>query len=127
MSYDPSQAQGTRAIQIDINGAETLSDDITVSTSTSFASRNKYFIESRLMATVSSSAGLLLYYNWTGFEWAGATIRGNTISGSSTMTDDLWIGTNSPRTTLSMQSASQGTATFFIASSQFISAYWRIQ
>lgn len=127
MSYDPSQAQGTRAIQIDINGAETLSDDITVSTSTSFASRNKYFIESRLMATVTGGSGLILYYNWNGFQWAGATIRGNTVSGTSTMTDDLWVGTNSPGTTLSMQSASQGTGNFSIASSQFISAYWRIQ
>lgn len=127
MSYDPSQAQGARAVQIDVNGAVTLSDDITVSTSTSFASRNKYFIESRLMATVTGGSGLLLYYNWNGFQWAGATIRGNTVSGTSTMTDDLWVGTNTPGTTLTTQSSTTGSGSFSVASSQFISAYWRIQ
>lgn len=128
MSYDPSQAQGARAIQIDINGGETLSDDITVSTSTSFASRNKYFIESRLMATVDNAvSGLILYYNWFGFQWAGATIRGNAATGTYTMTDNLWVGSNTPGTTISGQSSGSGTAGFLTASSSFISAYWRIQ
>lgn len=127
MSYDPSQAQGARAVQIDVNGAVTLSDDITVSTSTSFASRNKYFIESRLMATVSAGSGLILYYNWNGFQWAGGTIRGNSVTGTSTMTDNLWVASNTPGTTLTTQSSTTGGGSFSSASSSFISAYWRIQ
>lgn len=127
MSYDPSQAQGARAVQIDINGGVTLSDDITVSTSTSFASRNKYFIESRLMATVTGGSGLILYYNWAGFQWAGATIRGNSVTGTLTMTDDLWVASNTPGTTISAQSSTTGSGFFSVASSSFISAYWRIQ
>lgn len=127
MSYDPSQAQGARAVQIDINGGVTLSDDITVSTSTSFASRNKYFIESKLMATVSAGSGLILFYNWAGFQWAGATVRGNAVTGTNTMTDDLWIGSNTPGSTISMQSSTTGSATFSVANSSFITAYWRIQ
>ncbi len=127
MSYDPSQAQGARAVQIDINGGVTLSDDITVSTSTSFASRNKYFIESRLMATTSAGSGLIIYYNWAGFQWAGATIRGNSLSSVNTMTDNLWIGANTPRTTISAQSSTTGSAALSVANSSFITAYWRIQ
>lgn len=127
MSYDPSQAQGARAVQIDINGGVTLSDDITVSTSTSFASRNKYFIESRLMAYVSAGSGLILYYNWTGFQWAGATIRGNSSTSMSTITDDLWIGANTPGTTISAQSSTTGANVLSVANSSFITAYWRIQ
>lgn len=128
MSYDPSQAQGTKAVQIDINGATTLSDDFTAHASTSFTSRCKYLVESKYFVTVNSSAsGLVLYYNWTGFQWAGGTMRCNTATSMSSVTDDNFVGSNSPGVSLSQQSASLGTAVVVSASSKMFSQFWRIQ
>lgn len=128
MSYDPSQAQGTRAVQIDINGASTLSSDISAHALGSFTSRCKYFVESKYFVTVNNSAsGLVLYYNWVGFDWAGGTIRGNTTTTTNTITDDVFIGSNTPLTSISMQSTSSGSASIVSASSKMFTQMWRIQ
>jgi hypothetical protein len=127
MSYDPSQAQGTRAIQIDINGATVLSDDVTSHTITSLTARNKYFIESKYYVPVNSTvSGLILYYTWTGFTWAGATIRCNAVSGTGTMTDDSFIGTNIPGVNIVMSATSTGSATITTATRKMITQLWRI-
>lgn len=128
MSYDPSQAQGTKAVQIDINGATTLSDDFTVHALGSFTSRCKYLVESKYFVTINNAAsGLILYYNWTGFQWAGGTIRCNTNTSTSSVTDDNFVGSNSPGVSLSQQSTSLGTATVVSASSKMFNQFWRIQ
>lgn len=127
MSYDPSQAAGARAIQIDIKGTSILSSDITAHTATSITARCKYYIESKYYVVVTSSvAGLILYYNWSNFQWAGATIRSNTITSSNTMTDDVFVGSNTPGTSLSMQTASVGTASVDATSSAINTFLWRI-
>lgn len=128
MSYDPSQAQGTKAVQIDINGATTLSDDFTDHAPSSFTSRCKYLVESKYFITVNSfSEGLIKYYNWFGFQWAGATIRGNTITSMSSMTDDNFVGSNSPGVSLSQEAVSLGTASVVSDSSKMFNQFWRIQ
>lgn len=128
MSYDPSQAQGTRAVQIDLNGTTTLSNDISAHTNSGFTSRNKYFVESKYFVTVNGSvAGLIRWYNWTGYSWAGGTLRCNAVSRTSTMTDDSWLGANVQGTPLAMQVTSAGTETVSSANSQMITQMWRIQ
>ena len=128
MSYDPSQAQGTRAVQIDINGATTLSDDFSAHALGSFTSRCKYLVESKYFITANNSTeGLIMYYNWFGFQWAGATIRGNTITSMSSMTDDNFVGSNSPGVCLSQQSSKFGTGLVVSASSKMFNQFWRIQ
>lgn len=128
MSYDPSQAQGTKAVQIDINGATTLSDDFTYHAPSSFTSRCKYLVESKYFITVNSfGEGLIKYYNWFGFQWAGATIRGNTITSMSSMTDDNFVGSNSPGVSLSQEAVSLGTALVVSDSSKMFNQFWRIQ
>lgn len=128
MSYDPSQAQGTRAVQIDINGATTLSDDFSAHALASFTSRCKYLVESKYFVTINNaSSGLILYYNWTGFQWAGGTMRCNTNTSMSSVTDDNFVGSNSPGVSLSQQSASLGTASVISASSKMFNQFWRIQ
>jgi len=128
MSYDTSQAQGTRAVQIDINGATTLSDDFSAHALGSFTSRCKYLVESKYFITANNSTeGLIMYYNWFGFQWAGATIRGNTITSMSSMTDDNFVGSNSPGVSLSQQSSKLGTGLVVSASSKMFNQFWRIQ
>lgn len=128
MSYDPSQAQGTKAVQIDINGATTLSDDFTYHAPSAFTSRCKYLVESKYFLTVNnSSEGVITYYNWFGFQWAGATIRGNTITSMSSMTDDNFVGSNSPGVSLSQQTSKFGTGLVVPASSKMFNQFWRIQ
>ena len=65
MSYDPSQAIGTRGIQIDINSSTTLSDDITQHTETSINAKNIYFIDVRHYFITSTS--VISYRNFNGF------------------------------------------------------------
>jgi hypothetical protein len=68
-----------------------------------------------------------MYYNWFGFQWAGATIRGNTITSMSSMTDDNFVGSNSPGVSLSQQSSKFGTGLVVSASSKMFNQFWRIQ
>lgn len=126
MSYDPSQAAGAKAIQIDVNGTTVLSDDVTAHTATSITARCKYYIESKYYLVLGGSgSGLITYYNWTGFQWAGGTIRGNNVSGVNTITDDVFVGSNVQNTSLSMQSSSSGSGAVS-ASSSMDKFLWRI-
>lgn len=124
MSYDPSQAQGARSVQIDVDGATVLSDDITAHSKTTFNSRNKYFIDTMYYVTFSS--GSIIYYkNWTGFAWAGGSIRGGTNASSTTATDESFVGFNTPRTSLSMQTSTLGSGV--LASEKVFTSLWRIE
>lgn len=126
MSYDPSQAQGARAVQIDVDGATVLSDDVTAHSKTTFDSRNKYFIETMYYSALSASGTSLIFYkNWTGFAWAGGSIRGNLASSTTSVTDEAFIASNTPRTSLSMQSSSTGSGS--ISSEKFFTSLWRIE
>jgi hypothetical protein len=128
MSYDPSQAQGTKAIQIDVNGATILSDDVTAHTITSLTARNKYFLESKVYIPVNNSvSGLIVWYNWNGFAWGGGTVRCNFVSGTQTGTDDVWIGVNTPGSSISMTSTAVGTATIITGDRKMFTQMWRIQ
>lgn len=124
MSHDPSKNLGLRAIQIDINGASVVSDDIAVHTKTTFNAKNIYLIEHRYLLTSSSSiAGFLLYSRFTGFSFMGGLTRANTVSGVNTALDNLFCGVNSRNTDLTISETSTGSGT--ITGTTFKS-YWRI-
>ncbi len=124
MSYDPSQAQGARAVQIDVDGATVLSDDVTAHSKTTFNSRNKYFIDTMYYVTLIS--GSIIYYkNWTGFAWAGGSIRGGITATTQSVTDEAFAGSNTPRTALSMQTSTAGTGNF--SSEKVFTSLWRIE
>jgi hypothetical protein len=126
MSYDPSQAQGARAVQIDVDGATVLSDDITAHSKTTFNSRNKYFIDTMYYPTmVSSVSSLIFYKNWTGFSWAGGSIRGNIAATTTSVTDEAFIGSNTPRSSLAMQTTTSGGGS--LASDKVFTSLWRIE
>lgn len=126
MSYDPSQSQGAMAIQIDVNGSTVLSDDVTAHTATSITSRCKYFIETKYYAVLAASdRSLVVYYNFVGFQWAGGTIRCSSISGTNSMTDDVFVGSNTQGVALSMQSTSSGSGSITTGSSMD-KILWRI-
>lgn len=125
MSYDPSRENGCKAIQLDQNAAAILSQDFTEKTTETVTSSGKYFIESRKYVRVNSLAvGLVLYKNWTGFDWAGATIRCNLVSSTKTITDECYIGANTPNAQLTISSNQTGAAD--IVSQTHINAFWRL-
>lgn len=131
MSYDPSQAQGTRAVQVDINGTTVLSDDVISHSITSFNARSKYFIESQYYVPVNGSvSGLILWYNWGStatFQPFGGTVRANLVSGTTTGTDNNWICSNTPGTAISMVGSSTGSASIVTTSRKMFTYLWRIQ
>jgi hypothetical protein len=125
MSYHPSRENGCKAIQLDQNATAILSQDFTEKTTETLTSSGKYFIESRKYAVVNtSSSGLVLYRNWAGFDWAGATIRCNLVSTTSTITDECYIGANTPNAQLTTSSNEIGAAN--IVSQTHINAFWRL-
>ena len=126
MSYDPSQAAGAKAIQIDVNGSTVLSDDVTAHTSSSITARCKYYIESKYFITITGTGGRIQYQNWAGFVWAGGTIRCSSATSGSSMTDDIFVGSNTPGTSLSMQSSSVGAGNIVAGSSSMMTMLWRI-
>lgn len=127
MSYNPSQAIGSKSVQIDINGASSVTSDITSHSITSFTARNKFFVESKYYIPVNSSvSGLLNWYNWIGFEPFGGLVKGNLVSGTITSLDDAFIGSNTQNTALSMQATSQGGAVVQAGRKMF-TYMWRVQ
>lgn len=125
MSYDPSRENGCKAVQLDQNAAAILSQDFTEKTTDTMTSSRKYFIESRkYVVTTTSAVGLILYRNWAGFDWAGATIRCNLASTTSTITDECYIGANTPNEQLTTSSNQIGAAG--IQSQTHINAFWRL-
>jgi hypothetical protein len=125
MSYDPSQAQGTRAVQIDINSLSILSDDIITHTDSSILSRNKYFIECKVyLTTASGVSGYLAWENWSGFAFMGGMTRSNDAAGAGTAVDDYYAGANTPNTTLSRTLQTSGAS--FLTRTSF-RPFWRIE
>lgn len=125
MSYDPSQALGSRAIQIDIDAGSILSDDITQHTATSITSRNKYFIDCKIALTTSSSlTGYLLWQRWSNHAFMGGVFRSNAVSGLSTALDESSVSSNTPNVALTVTEAASGSGTITRKSFR---AFWRIQ
>lgn len=125
MSYDPSQAQGTRAVQIDINSSTVLSDDIVTHTDSSILARNKYFIECKVYYTsVDGSSGYLAWENWANFAFMGGLHRSNSQAGAGTAVDDYYAGANVPNTTLSRTIQAAGGS---ITSRSSFRPFWRIE
>ena len=124
MTHDPSANQTIRAIQIDIDGASVVSDDITVHTKTDFQSKNVYFIDQRYFVTSSSSTiGKIIYARMTGFSFMGGVTRCNTISGLATVTDNRFCGVNSRGITLTNIETASGSA---VITMQSIKSFWRV-
>ena len=123
MSYDPSQAQGTRAVQIDINASTVLSDDIVTHTDSSILARNKYFIECKAYYTGGGS-GYLAWENWAGFAFMGGLHRSNDQAGVGTAVDDYYAGANTPNIALSRTIQTLGVG---VISRSSFRPFWRIE
>lgn len=124
MSHDPSTNISVRAIQIDINGTSTVSNDITIHSKTSFNASSIYFIDHRyFLNTSSSSSGMIVYTRLTGFSFMGGITRSNTVTGVNTITDNIFCGVNQRNITLSNIEVTLGSGT--ITGTTFRS-YWRI-
>lgn len=124
MTHDPSANQTIKAIQIDIDGASAVSDDITVHTKTDFQSKNIYFIDQRYFVTSSSStSGMILYARMTGFSFMGGVTRCNAITGLATITDNRFCGVNSRGVTLTNIETASGADPI---TTQSIKSFWRV-
>jgi len=124
MSHDPSANAGIRSIQVDIDGASIVSDDIATHTKTTFNASSVYFIDHRYFYTTSSSsAGKIVYTSLSGFGFMGGITRSNAVTGLSTITDSLFCGVNTRNQNLTNVETSQGSGT--LTSTTFRS-YWRI-
>jgi hypothetical protein len=125
MSYDPSQANGIKAIQVDIDASSVLSDDITTHSEVTIRSRNKYFIDSKILLTTdSSSTGYLLWEKWSNFSFMGGVYRSNAVSGTGTGLDDSNASSNTPNTNLTLTSQSSGSGG---VTRKSFRAFWRIE
>jgi hypothetical protein len=103
MSHDPSQAFGTRSVQIDINSASVLSDDITQHTETSITAKSVYFIDVRHMySTNLSGTGCIAYRNFNNFLPFGGQFKVNNVSSGSTSCDESYCGVNTRNTALTV-------------------------
>ena len=126
MSYDPSQAMGTRAIQIDINASSVLSNDITQHTATSITSRNKYFIDCKLQLTTDAAPnGYVIWQKWSNHPFMGGLFRINTASGVNTALDESCVSSNTPNIALILTEVSSGTGGTVTRKS--FRAFWRVQ
>ncbi len=96
MSYNPSEAISTRAIQIDVNGSSALSADITLHTNANIIAKSIYFIDVREYITIGSAyAGAIYYINFIGFATFGGQFKANRISSGSTACDESYCGVTS--------------------------------
>ena len=124
MSHDPSTNIGVKAIQIDIDGASTVSNDISIHSKTNFSSSSIYFIDHRYFLNTSSSvSGMIVYTRLTGFSFMGGITRSNTVTGVNTITDNIFCGVNQRNITLDNIEVALGSGA--ITSTTFRS-YWRI-
>ena len=125
MSYDPSQNQGSRAIQIDIDGASVVSSDIVTHTRTSFRStRMVYFIDHKYFLTTDTNlSGRILYSAFEGFLSMGSVYRSNLVTGLNTITDNCCHGVNARNVTLLNSESSSGSGNLTYTT---FKAYWRI-
>jgi hypothetical protein len=123
MSYDPSQAIGTRGIQIDINSSTILSDDITQHTETSINAKNIYFIDVRHYFITSAS--VISYRNFNGFLPFGGQFKGRNNSSGSTACDESYCGVNSRNTALTVFVNTSGSPASITTNNSFKS-FWRI-
>lgn len=126
MSHDPSQEFGTRAIQIDLNSATVLSDDITQHTETSITASSIYFIDVRHYFLTTHS--VISYRNFNtplnypfGGQWKGLD-----INSGSTACDESYCGVNQPNTALTVLINTEGYAFGFSQNNSFKS-FWRIE
>lgn len=126
MSYDPSQAIGTRAIQIDLNSATVLSDDITQHTETSIRASSIYFIDVRHYFVTYQS--MISYRNFNtplcypfGGQW-----KGRQISSGSTACDESYCGVNQRNTALTVFIYTEGYDGYITENNSFKS-FWRIE
>lgn len=126
MSHDPSQAIGTRGIQIDLNSATVLSDDITQHTETSITAGSIYFIDVRHYLVTTQS--LISYRNFNtplcypfGGQW-----KGREISAGSTACDESYCGVNQRNTELSVFIYTEGYPSRISQNNSFKS-FWRIE
>lgn len=124
MSHDPSTNVGVRAIQIDIDGASVVSDDISIHSKTDFRATGIYFIDHRYFITTSTSTGgMVIYTRLSGFSFMGGITRSNAVSGVNTITDNIFCGVNERNVTLSNVETTSGADP--ITGVTFRS-YWRI-
>ena len=125
MSHDPSQASGTRAIQIDLDNASVLSDDITTHSATTILSRKSYYIESmRRYIMVNNTGGYLASESFNGYTFAASSIRANAISSFTTVSDDCSIGCALSNVSQSISTSISGTTT--ISQLNYFRSFWRI-
>lgn len=125
MSYNPSEAISTRAIQIDVNGSSELSADIAVHTSAYILARSIYFIDVREYITMgSASAGAIYYINFSGFATFGGQFKGNRISSGSTACDESYCGVTSRD--IALTAYVQAIGYTFLAPRTTFRSFWRI-
>jgi hypothetical protein len=125
MSHDPSQANGVKAIQIDLNFTSVLSDDIITHSLSTILTRNSFFIESMRSYTVDQSvAGLLVSESFSTALFGASSIRCNAVSSFTAVSDDCAIATSISNQSVSASLASSGTAS--PTSVNAFRSYWRI-
>jgi hypothetical protein len=125
MSHFPSENIGVKSMQIDVDGASPVSDDITIHTQTTFKASAIYFIDHRnFVALNSTTFGKLLYSQMSGFSFMGGLTRGSTVSGVNTANDNLFCGVNARDVNLTVSETLEGAATINVRDT--FRSYWRI-
>lgn len=126
MSHDPSQAIGTRGIQIDLNSATVLSDDITQHTETSITARGIYFIDVRhYFLTIQSVISYRNFNTPLNYPFGGQW-KGRQISSGSTACDESYCGVNQRNTALTVFVNTEG-APGSISQNNSFKSFWRIE
>lgn len=125
MSHDPSQASGTKAIQIDLDNLSVLSDDITTHSATAILSRKSYYIESmRRYIMVNNTGGYLASESFNGYTFAASSIRANAVASFSTVSDDCSIGCALSNASQSITTSTSGSTG--ISQLNYFRSFWRI-
>ena len=91
----------------------------------SFISCLTTFADDGLILSFLKIDCLIFYKNWTGFSWAGGSIRGNIAATTTSVTDEAFIGSNTPRSSLAMQTTTSGGGS--LASDKVFTSLWRIE
>ena len=125
MSHFPSENVGVKSMQIDVDGASTVSDDIVTHTKTTFNAKAIYFIDHRYFLTSSSSTSSRAYFSqMTGFSFMGGITRANAITGVNTAADSVFCGVNARDVDLVVSESSSGSAPITVETT--FKSYWRI-
>jgi hypothetical protein len=127
MSYEPNLNVLQKSIQISQTSIGSLSSDITTNTDLSFLSnKHVYFVDCKYIHTISStSAGLLIWYNWNTAPKLGGVVKGNLPSQITLHNDDSFCAANTINQLMTTTTTSRGSAT--LVSRIAFKYLWRIQ